>query len=74
VDNHELAAMGRDLLNILSSAERKIVEMRFGIDDGYVHTSEEIGFVFNKKPSEIEEIIDNSMKKLQKHVQSNKGK
>ncbi|MCK4386565.1 MAG: sigma-70 family RNA polymerase sigma factor, partial [Candidatus Pacebacteria bacterium] len=46
----------RDILNDLSSKERKILEMRNGIEDGVYHTLEEVGKEFGVTRERIRQI------------------
>lgn len=51
-------------LETLSGKERKILRMRFGLDDGYTYTLEEVGYVFNVTRERIRQIEAQALKKL----------
>jgi RNA polymerase primary sigma factor len=53
-----------DVLTSLSERERKIVEMRFGLVDGYGHTLEEIGNIYNVTRERIRQIEAKALRKL----------
>ena len=52
------------VLRLLSERERKIVEMRFGLMDGYGHTLEEIGCLYNVTRERIRQIEAKALRKL----------
>ena len=52
------------VLTTLSERERKILEMRFGLVDGYGHTLEEIGNLYNVTRERIRQIEAKSLRKL----------
>ncbi len=54
------------LLSSLSSQEREILSLRFGLDDGVVKTSAEIGQNFNLSRKEINRIRAKAMNKLRR--------
>ena len=53
-----------DVLTSLSERERKILEMRFGLVDGYGHTLEEIGNIYNVTRERIRQIEAKALRKL----------
>jgi len=53
-----------DVLTSLSQRERKILEMRFGLVDGYGHTLEEIGNLYNVTRERIRQIEAKALRKL----------
>lgn len=60
------------VLNTLNNREREILKLRFGIDDGYTHTLEEIGQRFNITRERIRQIEANAIRKLQHPLRSRK--
>jgi RNA polymerase primary sigma factor len=52
------------VLNSLSERERKILEMRFGLVDGYGHTLEEIGNLYSVTRERIRQIEAKALRKL----------
>ena len=53
-----------DVLTQLTERERKILEMRFGLVDGYGHTLEEIGNLYNVTRERIRQIEAKALRKL----------
>jgi RNA polymerase primary sigma factor len=53
-----------DVLTSLSQRERTILEMRFGLVDGYGHTLEEIGNIYNVTRERIRQIEAKALRKL----------
>ena len=52
------------VLTSLSERERKILEMRFGLIDGYGHTLEEIGNLYNVTRERIRQLEAKALRKL----------
>ncbi len=57
----------RDIIQDLTERERKILEMRFGLDDGVTHTLEEVGKVFNVTRERIRQIEAKALEKIRLH-------
>ena len=53
-----------DVLTSLTERERKILEMRFGLVDGYERTLEEIGKMYNVTRERIRQIEAKALRKL----------
>jgi RNA polymerase primary sigma factor len=53
-----------DVLTTLTERERKILEMRFGLTDGYERTLEEIGKMYNVTRERIRQIEAKALRKL----------
>ena len=53
-----------DVLTTLTERERKILEMRFGLTDGYERTLEEIGKMYNVTRERIRQIESKALRKL----------
>ena len=51
----------------LSPREQKILEMRFGLEDGVAHTLEEVGQEFDVTRERIRQIEAKALEKIQKH-------
>jgi len=60
----------REMLQYLSPRERKIIVMRFGLDDGVGHTLEEVGREFNVTRERIRQIEAKVLQKLKEHPTS----
>src|SRR3989339_1277706 len=56
-----------DVIIQLSPREQKILEMRFGLDDGVAHTLEEVGREFDVTRERIRQIEAKALEKIQKH-------
>lgn len=52
------------ILGYLPERERKVIRMRFGLDDGYTHTLEEVGYVFKVTRERIRQIEAKAIRRL----------
>ncbi len=57
----------RDIIRELSPREQKILEMRFGLDDGVSHTLEEVGKEFGVTRERIRQIEAKALEKIEMH-------
>ena len=57
----------KEILNDLPPKERKILEMRHGLMDGYTHTLEEVGKVFGVTRERIRQIEAKAHEKIRQH-------
>lgn len=62
------------ILNDLSEKERKILEMRHGLNDGITHTLEEVGREFGVTRERIRQIEAKAHEKIRQHDQANRLK
>ena len=62
----------REILSSLSDRERKILEMRFGLNGTKSHTLEEVGLEFAVTRERIRQIEAKALMKLRKHKDSKK--
>jgi RNA polymerase sigma factor, sigma-70 family len=62
----------REILSTLSDRERKILEMRFGLNGTKSHTLEEVGLEFAVTRERIRQIEAKALMKLKKHKDSKK--
>ena len=60
-----------EILRTLTSREEMVIRLRFGIDDGYHRTLEEVGNIFNVTRERIRQIEDKALKKLRHPTRSN---
>ena len=60
----------KDIVGTLSERERKILEMRFGLEDGVTHTLEEVGKVFGVTRERIRQIEAKALEKIRMHEQA----
>jgi RNA polymerase primary sigma factor len=62
------------ILNDLSEKERKILEMRHGLNDGITHTLEEVGREFGVTRERIRQIEAKAHERIRQHDQAGKLK
>ena len=72
--NRLLAEQIRSVLNTLPAREQKVLRMRFGLDDGYSHTLEEVGYVFQVTRERIRQIEAKALRRLRHPSRSRKLK
>ncbi|NLK49933.1 MAG: RNA polymerase sigma factor RpoD [Candidatus Cloacimonetes bacterium] len=53
-----------EVLKTLSTREERVIRLRFGIDDGYHRTLEEVGNIFQVTRERIRQIEDKALRKL----------
>ncbi len=58
----------KNIIKDLSPREQKILEMRFGLNDGVAHTLEEVGQEFGVTRERIRQIEAKALEKIQQHV------
>jgi len=63
-----------EILGDLSPKERKILEMRHGLEDGIFHTLEEVGKEFGVTRERIRQIEAKALEKIRTHEKSNRLK
>ncbi len=54
----------QEVLSELDERERRVIVLRFGIDDGYPRTLEEVGMIFNVTRERIRQIEAKALRKL----------
>ena len=59
-----------DLLQTLGYREREIINLRFGLGDGYNYTLEEVASIFKVTRERIRQIEDRALRKLQEPSRS----
>jgi RNA polymerase primary sigma factor len=59
-----------DLLKTLTYREREIIRLRYGLDDGYTYTLEEVGRIFSVTRERVRQIEAKAVRKLQNPVRS----
>jgi len=62
----------KDMLNVLTEREQKIIRLRFGLEDGKSHTLEEVGSEFQVTRERIRQIEAKALAKLRKHRDAKK--
>ena len=62
----------KSLLGALTEREKKILKLRFGLEDGKYHTLEEVGQEFSVTRERIRQIEAKALAKLRKHKDSKK--
>ncbi|MGY8769086.1 MAG: sigma-70 family RNA polymerase sigma factor, partial [Pirellulales bacterium] len=58
------------LLKTLTYREREIIKLRYGLDDGYTYTLEEVGRIFKVTRERVRQIEAKAVRKLQHPVRS----
>jgi RNA polymerase primary sigma factor len=61
-----------EILTSLSERERKVLEMRFGLNDGQGRTLEEVGYEFGVTRERIRQIEAKALRKLRHPIRSRK--
>lgn len=69
-----LAEQIHGVLSTLPAREQKVIRMRFGLDDGYAHTLEEVGYVFKVTRERIRQIEAKALRRLRHPTRSRKLK
>jgi len=59
-----------EVLSTLTTREQRVIRLRFGIDDGYHRTLEEVGNIFNVTRERIRQIEDKALRKLRHPTRS----
>lgn len=67
-----IADQVKEILNDLPPKERKILEMRHGLVDGFTHTLEEVGKVFGVTRERIRQIEAKAHEKIRQHDKINR--
>ena len=67
-----IADQVKEILTDLPPKERKILEMRHGLTDGYTHTLEEVGKVFGVTRERIRQIEAKAHEKIRQHEKINR--
>ena len=63
-----------DVLSTLTSREQRVLQLRFGLEDGRSRTLEEVGKVFNVTRERIRQIEAKALRKLRHPSRSRKLK
>jgi len=64
----------QEILNDLTPKEQKILQMRFGLGDGIVHTLEEVGKEFGVTRERIRQIEAKALEKIRQHEKAERLK
>jgi len=62
--NRMLKEQIEHVLSTLPAREQKVLRMRFGLDDGYSHTLEEVGYIFKVTRERIRQIEAKALRRL----------
>jgi RNA polymerase primary sigma factor len=62
--NRLLQEQIEQVLSTLPAREQKVLRMRFGLDDGYSHTLEEVGYIFKVTRERIRQIEAKALRRL----------
>ena len=69
-----LSVQINSVLKTLPAREQKVIRMRFGLDDGYSHTLEEVGYVFKVTRERIRQIEAKALRRLRHPTRARKLK
>lgn len=72
VSREILKSQIKEVLNDLTERERKILELRFGLNDGITHTLEEVGKIFGVTRERIRQIEAKALEKIKAHQKAKK--
>jgi RNA polymerase primary sigma factor len=61
-----------EILKTLTYREREIIRLRYGLDDGYTYTLEEVGRIFRVTRERVRQIEAKAIRKLQNPVRSSR--
>ena len=73
IDQSLLSSAIGQLLNILSTKEKTIIELRYGFKDQRPRTQKEVAEFFNLSSERIRQIESSAMKKIKTHAKKNKS-
>jgi RNA polymerase primary sigma factor len=62
------------VLSTLPAREQRVIRMRFGLDDGYTHTLEEVGYIFKVTRERIRQIEAKALRRLRHPTRARKLK
>ncbi len=65
-----LKAQIAEVLKTLTYREREIINLRYGLGDGYVYTLEQVGRIFKRTRERIRQIEEKAMRKLRAPLRS----
>ncbi len=65
LDSSLLRSRIQDVLRTLNQREREIIRLRYGLDDGYEYTLDEVGQIFKVTRERVRQIESKAIKKLQ---------
>ena len=54
----------KDVLKTLTYREREIIKLRYGLEDGYTYTLEEVGKIFKVTRERVRQIEAKALRKL----------
>ena len=60
----------KDVLQTLTYREREIIKLRYGLEDGYTYTLEEVGKIFKVTRERVRQIEAKAVKKLQHPIRA----
>lgn len=55
----------RQVLHTLTYREREIIKLRYGLEDGYIYTLEEIAKIFKVSRERVKQVESKALRKLQ---------
>ncbi len=62
----------QELLGALTPREKRVIELRFGIEDGHARTLKQVGLELSLTPERIRQIEATALRKLRRHSKQKK--
>jgi RNA polymerase primary sigma factor len=72
INQDQLKSCIADVLSTLSYREREIIQLRYGLADGFAYTLEEVGKIFSVTRERVRQIEAKAVRKLQQPIRSGK--
>jgi RNA polymerase sigma factor (sigma-70 family) len=72
--NKELIERINESIDILEPRQKEVLELRFGLTDGRIHSMEEVGKKFDVSPERVRQLEVNAIHKLRHPTVANKLK
>ena len=71
-DAFELRAQVEELLDTIPDEEARLLRLRFGFEDGQIHTAQDVAAAFNLSAEEVQTVEEKALRKLRSSVNKDK--